>query len=421
MFLRSIQLKNFRGFTDQSLSFVETNKEGKESIRKSTILLGQNGTGKSNLLKAIGLVLAGRSALPSLMEDVDGWVQYRKKRCQVDATLQTQAGELREITLHIERGMKIADVIDENHDSLSKLEDALEYTERSYFTVGYGASRRLNTGGSKSRKRTRRESDYRSGNLASLFSSEAQLTPIEEWAMDLDYQRNRSGLAMVRQVFSKFLRNVKFEKIDKKTGTLLFRTPDGLIPMSNLSDGYQNVAGWVGDLLYRISVVFDDYTDPLSTRGVLIIDELDLHLHPKWQRDLIGFLKNQLPNMQVIATTHSPITAQQARMNELWYVERRRSSCQIEQFEGDPSKLLLHQLVMSDLFDISSDESVAVEKIKNRYKTLKGIKSRTARQDKEMAKLKVEISEMPVHMRTNTPLSSQQMNLLLKIQKEMGS
>lgn len=93
---------------------------------------------------------------------------------------------------------------------------------------------------------------------------------------------------------------------------MIFKTPEGEVPLDDLSDGYQNVAVWVGDLLYRITSTFGDYKSPLKARGVLLIDEIDLHLHTKWQRSLLSFLKNKLPNFQLIVTTHSPMVAQQA-------------------------------------------------------------------------------------------------------------
>ena len=103
----------------------------------------------------------------------------------------------------------------------------------------------------------------------------------------------------VRKVLSDFLPELTFSKIDKKNRALLFKTEDGLVPLESLSDGYQNVAAWVGDLLYQITEIFDDYNNPLTVRGLLIIDEVDLHLHPKWQRILLDFLNTQLPRNAV--------------------------------------------------------------------------------------------------------------------------
>ena len=139
MFLESIRLKNFRTFNNHELSFVNED----QTVRKTTILLGENGTGKTNLLKAIGLVTAGRSALGELIGDPDDWIQIGKKRCELEAVLVTKAREKRQLKLRIDRGDELSAIIDKNRQSLKELDEALEHTERSYFVLGYGVSRQV--------------------------------------------------------------------------------------------------------------------------------------------------------------------------------------------------------------------------------------------------------------------------------------
>ena len=81
-----------------------------------------------------------------------------------------------------------------------------------------------------------------------------------------------------------------------------FQTMDGTVTLGELSDGYQNLAAWIGDLLYRITEAFAHHRQPLHARGLLLIDEIDAHLHPAWQRKLREFLTAKLPNFQIIAT-----------------------------------------------------------------------------------------------------------------------
>ena len=189
--------------------------------------------------------------------------------------------------------------------------------------------------------------------------------------------------------------------------------------MSQLSDGYQNIAAWVGDLLYQISRTFDDYKAPLKTRGVLLIDEIDLHLHPKWQRELLAFLKRKLPNFQIIATTHSPITAQQAGPDELFSLHRKSKRIEIEPFAGNPKSLLVHQLMSSDLFGIESDESVEIEKKKKKYEKLAALKRPTKAQKLQLAKLKESLAIEPDILRSNMLMSQDHLSLLEKIHDEL--
>ena len=167
------------------------------------------------------------------------------------------------------------------------------------------------------------------------------------------------------KVLSNLLPEIKFHRIDKQNGHLLFETPDGIVPLHCLSDGYLAMAAWIGDLLFRVLENSDDLKEqPLTTKGLLLIDEVDLHLHPKRQRELLSFLDEWLPNFQFVVTTHSPMTAQQAGEGELHCLMRERRKIHLYPFSGAPNTLLLHQLVMSPAFGLDTDESKEVEDVK---------------------------------------------------------
>lgn len=85
--------------------------------------------------------------------------------------------------------------------------------------------------------------------------------------------------------------------------------------VSNLSDGYRNIIGIVSDIAYRMAILNphlgSDVTD--KTSGVVLIDEIDLHLHPKWQKEIVNILTELFPKVQFIATSHSPFIIQSLR------------------------------------------------------------------------------------------------------------
>ena len=414
MFLKEIRLRNFRCFDDLTISFV---KEG-GGIRKWTILLGENGSGKSNLLKGIALITAGSDALTELLGAPDEWIQYRKKFCELEAVMVTKGAQQRLIKLRINRGDGPSDVILRNQESLRQLDDAIEHAQRNYFVIGYGATRHLSS--ERSLRGERKGARVgRARNVMTLFDPDALLAPLESWAMDLDYRKNRAGVDIVRKVLTSFLPEVSFSRIDKKKKQLLFKTRDGIVPMHVLSDGYQNMASWVGDLLYRVSETFDDYKAPLKARGLLLIDEIDLHLHPKWQRELLRFVNRRLSNLQLIVTTHSPITAQQAGKGELHHLERVGNKIRLEVFDGAPKSLLLHQLVMSDLFGLESDESVETETKKREFRKLRGKSELSAAEKKKLQLLADELGSLPSIQRSHSVLDDEQTELLRRIEKEL--
>lgn len=413
MLLKQLTLKDFRGLDDVSISFIDN--MGKPRLQ--TLLLGENGMGKSTILKAIALIGAGSNSLSELIGNPNEWISFGKGSCEVKAVFMTKEKKPkeREISLKINRGDSIKDILVNNTDSLDEIDRALSHTDRNYFILGYGASRRLNKNQSFNQSGSFYNND-RSANVATLFNSDANLYPLSAWVMELDYRSEGDALEKIKEALNEFLINVRFDSIDKQQKTLLFSNGKDLIPIHLLSDGYQNVSGWIGDLLYRIFNTFEDRQNPLLTNGILLIDEIDLHLHPSWQRKLLGYLKTKLPNFQIIASTHSPLTAQQAGEGELIILSRAKSGqIDAQLFEGIPNKMLLHQVLLSPIFGINSDESYETEQLKNEYESLKNRKASKAKVDK----LSKRIQTIPQVTRTNMVADAGLVDLLNKINQEL--
>jgi energy-coupling factor transporter ATP-binding protein EcfA2 len=236
MFLRSLHVQNLRSLQDVKLVF-----DGPDGIRKWTLILGENGCGKSTVLRAAALVLAGSEALPSLLGETESWIRYGAPEARISATIETAEGERRDISLSLVRGEGISAVFDRNRESLSLLDRAVAHASRSYLTVGYGASRRLNSNPESAFSR-RSEWKPRARAVATLFSPDAVLDPLEAWVIDADYRRDKGGRKIIQTIAKDLLPDVDFHGIDKKRKQLLFKTRDGITPLSQLSDGYQNVA-----------------------------------------------------------------------------------------------------------------------------------------------------------------------------------
>ncbi|MBX3172584.1 MAG: AAA family ATPase, partial [Candidatus Eremiobacteraeota bacterium] len=378
----------------------------------------ENGVGKSSVLKAAALVTAGSDALVELVHDVDVWVRTGSGHAAIRAELVTSKNEVREIGLELYRGEGPSQLLRRNQASLEALDSALAHSARNYFVAGVGASRRLTRGDSPNL--SGRSSHYRhvrAQSVATLFDSEATLKSLELWAMELDYTR---GLDIVSNLLSDLLPGLHFAGIDKQSGQLLFETPDGVISLGQLSEGFQNMCAWVGDLAHRLTTVFDDYHSPFSARGLFLLDELELHLHPRWQRKLIDFLRQRLPNFQILATTHSPLAAQQTQENELYILQREGREVQVSPFEGNASSLLLSQLVTSPAFGLETDASRETEHLRRRYVELRD-KKRSLDEDSEFAGLVQDLGSRPEGGRSNLLLSEQQLAFLSKLEDAQRS
>lgn len=372
MFLKSITLENIRSIGKLTLDFTDG-----DSVRKWTYLLGENGCGKSTVLKAIGLVMAGADAAIELIGDQDSWIRLGENEASIKVSYQTAGGDQRAAAYRFRRGGNTREFLYDNRETMDQLNRAIDKSARNYFVVGYGVNRYGRSGGengSISRGSRRRSSSPRTSAVASLFNMDSQLVSLEDWAMDLDYRRGGTAMDAVQRALDNLLPDVSFSRIDRESRQLLFNTVDGELPLSALSDGYQAIASWCGDLLFQITETFEDYTDPLSARGLLLVDEIDLHLHPIWQRELVTFIKQTLPNVQVVVTTHSPLTVHQAGESELFVIRRLpgEGSC-IEPFAGAPNRLMLHQLIQSPLFGLETLDSPVVEKMREELRQLQGI------------------------------------------------
>lgn len=107
---------------------------------------------------------------------------------------------------------------------------------------------------------------------------------------------------------------------DKQLEELIYSSNELLLPVSSLSAGYQSLIWMVFDIAYRMAVLNPDKGDKIcQTKGVVLIDEIDMHLHPKWQWNIIDSLKKTFPNVQFIATTHAPILF--ASEKKVWVID----------------------------------------------------------------------------------------------------
>ena len=127
---------------------------------------------------------------------------------------------------------------------------------------------------------------------------------MQSWYPRLDQATKRSVIQLLKKALPD---NVSFEGvIEDEEFIYAF---DGVpMPFPALSDGYKAFIGWVTDLIgHMVSVSQGQSLTDLS--GIVLIDEIDLHLHPSWQRDVIARLSRAFPNFQFVMTSHSPLVA----------------------------------------------------------------------------------------------------------------
>lgn len=389
MFLRNLRIQDLRSIRELNLSF-----EAGASGRKWTYLLGENGTGKSSVLRSVALAMAGSDSAAELVGNPDEWIRLGSDEAQIEVRFANAQGEERRSTLRFRRGMSALDFAVQNRPDLEQIDAAVAKADRNYFVVGYGVTRRPQNSRHSFAETSSLFRSPRARATATLFNPEVTLISLEQWAMDLEYRRGRVGLSAVRKALDGLLPDVKFDGIDREQRRLMFRTRDGVLPLGALSDGYQAMAAWCGDLLWQVTETFGDYKDPLSARGLLLIDEIDIHLHPLWQRRLVSFLDSMLPNVQVIATTHSALTVHQAGDGELYFLRRDEDAgATLHAYEGAPNRVLLPQLLESPLFGLTSLDSPQVQELREELRQLQGVGSASGRRSSKKEKRVREIEK----------------------------
>ena len=140
--------------------------------------------------------------------------------------------------------------------------------------------------------------------------------------------------------------------------------------IEQLSDGEKSLIAMIGDLARRLSIANPGVREPLHGRGIVLIDEVELHLHPAWQRDILPRLMNTFPNVQFMVTTHSPLVL--AQLNSALYRQHCKQSVnekKIEVFavkDGTVASMLDDEtglLVSGEMDDVANEIDAEFERM----------------------------------------------------------
>jgi predicted ATP-binding protein involved in virulence len=129
------------------------------------------------------------------------------------------------------------------------------------------------------------------------------------------------------------------------------KTPDGWVPVRELSTGYKATMAWATDFMARMLERYPNSANPCAEPAVVLIDQIDTHLHPKWQRQLIADLSRIFPATQFIVTAHSPLMVQAMPEANIAVLRRNGEGVRICNQLDDIRGWRLDQIVASELFE----------------------------------------------------------------------
>jgi predicted ATP-binding protein involved in virulence len=151
----------------------------------------------------------------------------------------------------------------------------------------------------------------------------------------------------------------------------------------------------VGDLVSRLSGAFLNAKNLLKQEGIVLIDEVDIHLHPTWQRKILNQLRQTFPNIQFIVTTHSPLVAASAKEGELFVLKEEQNHVIVESVSSVQG-WRADQILTSSLFDLDTTRDPETEQQLARYDELLAIRASgelSADQTQELAILETELGK----------------------------
>ncbi len=146
--------------------------------------------------------------------------------------------------------------------------------------------------------------------VLSLFEDSFSLIPLASWLPGLK-RSNPGRYSEVGHLLNTLLMpgQYRFNGEQDKRGDYLFSRGEMSIPFQSLSDGYRAFIGWVGDLLHHMHYGCPPGKKLVDNCGVVLVDEIDLLMHPRWQTQVIRTVAKALPTMQFVFTSHSPLVA----------------------------------------------------------------------------------------------------------------
>ena len=363
--LSRITFQNFKSLQNVAFSLAEApvHEDNRRAEAQALLILGENATGKSSILEGIALALIStkaRAALPVEMGDM-----VLSSALLVGEDLPARDPETANIILtednHAERKLTI------KKTGISRVATARQFDVGPVFA--YGAFRQY---------RDNQVLEGADKTVRNLFDG-SELENPQKWLLslsDVDFDRVVSALREVLSIEGEF--DVIQRSFDKRECVIVTSLNDSKnrTPLKVASSGFRTVLAMVCNILQglmdkHITPQFDGFE---NARGVVLIDEIEVHLHPRWKMQIMGGLRRALPGMTFVVTTHDPLCLRGMYNGEVLVMQRslqddtHESSGWGQKIETlsvlpDLEKMRVDQLLTSDFFQLSSTDEPRMDRL----------------------------------------------------------
>jgi predicted ATPase len=398
-FFLSLTVENVRCFGPaQTLDL----SDGRGRHAPWTVILGENGFGKTTLLTCLAGIGSGRYTLgepvePRLVylgEWAEGLRTLVRGRHDDRGTFRAELASYNRArdTIKVETTIIAKGQVTTTWPAHPMLQRLLSFN--------YGASRRMPLAGGLP------ERDER---VSIFLDDDVALRDPEDWLLKADYNKRLRGPTAKRfATFAERVRDalvnilpeveeIRIQPAEEPGGSprVEARTPDGWVPLRRLGFGYQSQIAWLVDFASRMFERYPDSPDPLAEPAVVLVDEIDLHMHPRWQRQIVGYLTERCPNTQFIVTAHSPLVVQAAAGANIVLLRREGDHVVID---NDPEVLenwRVDQILTSELFGLESARPPQIEAPLKERRALLAKPRLSGRERARLADLETQIGDLP--------------------------
>jgi predicted ATPase len=337
MYIKSVELTNIRSIKTFKMEFTDP--------KGWNVIIGDNGTGKSSIIRAIALALVGPEEALGLRADWRDWLNQHAQEGRIQLYIDPAKEDK-----HTGKSAKLKNWLIPNELTFKRSNGSVSLSSNKktkedidpgrynwgegggWFSVAYGPNRRF-AGGNQDWTKVF-YSQPKLGAHLSAFGEDVALTEATDWLVKLQYQylENKPTGDIIEDIkrlvnSPDFLpHRAEIESISSEG--VIFKDGNGtLINVNQMSDGYRSILSLTFELIRQLVRVYGaDATFKhirinemfVDLPGVVLIDEIDAHLHPSWQTRIGQWFTKYFPEIQFIVTTHSPLICRAAEKGTIW-------------------------------------------------------------------------------------------------------
>ena len=369
MILKALSINNFRCFEKMEIEFNEN----------CTVLVGMNGSGKSTILEAaaisVGTLIAAMDVANYSLKSDDAHFKYYDMGSVIDVQPQYPVsiraiGNIDNNEVNWERSLNKPTGRGSLANAKNLTSIAASYQERLRNgdaalilpLVAYYGTGRLWAQHREKKNDVFAKNTRVNGYIDSLNGA-ANNKLMMKWFQKMtiqQYQRNKSiseYMAVCRAVEKCFSFITGFNDVnvqynlDTDDLDLIYTSQNKKvrIPLSKLSDGYKCTISLIADIAYRMALLNPQLNENVleRTNGIVLIDEIDLHLHPEWQKRIISDLRNIFPKIQFIVSTHAPSVINSVKSENLILLENEQARVPVGEVYGKDTNTIIKGIMNS--------------------------------------------------------------------------